>query len=399
LTRGKKIIGTHTAPDLDAIASIWLLQKYGNKEEREAVLIFLKSGDEAILTDLGITFLDRGRGELDHHGRRFNSGETSASLVAKKLDLAEEKPIQKLLRKVQRSDLEGESLPFDISDFIKCAQRNKDLSDEERVRLGLRILTAAMEFQMQKLQRDHPWIQAVIVEFLKTKEEKPAAFEEYIQKLSNPKFERSFDLVEITVGEKARSGEEEAIKFARELLELKYKDYVESFQRALAEVDKAWKKLVRGNLIVADVSDEPVFNRAARYRGAIVIVQRNTTGHTQWFFDTEKVDDSLTDSIASMVRLEECLIQGREIPDVDLRRPGRIEKIPEWYYYKAPKIGRKKPGRFLLNGSLTATEEIPVTKIPLENLRYIAESALRYWGGFNWVRWKAERLAYYLNKK
>jgi hypothetical protein len=394
--KGKRILATHTRPDLDALASVWLLQKYGNKKEREAVLIFLKNGDEAIFNDLGIIFIDRGRGELDHHGRRFNSGETSASLVAKKLGVTEEKSIQKLLRKVQRSDLMGESLPFDISDFIKCAQRNKDLSDEEITRLGLRMLTAAMEFQMQKLQRDHPWIQAVIVEFLKTKEERPAAFEEYIQKLSNPRFERPFDLVEITVGEKVRSGEEEAIKFARELLELKYKDYVESFQRALVEVDKAWKKRVRGILIVADISDEPAFNRAARYRGATVIIQRNTDGYTQWFFDTEKVDDFLTDSIAAMTRLEECLVQGRKIPNIDLRRPGRIEEIPEWYYYKAPQLGKKRPGRFILNGSLTAREDIPKTKIPLDTLRYIAECAVQYWGKFNWARWATERIALYL---
>lgn len=396
--RKKETIGTHTAPDLDVDASLWLLQEYGDPRMKEAVLFFLKGGDETFFNQMGITLLDRGRGELDHHGRRFNSIETTASLTAKKLGIAEDKHVLKLLRKVQRSDLQGESLPFDISDIIKCAQRNKDLTDEERIVLGLRTLGAVMEFAKRELQRDNQWSKMIIEEFLKEKGKRPEKFKDYIKTLGNPRFERPFDLVEILLGEKAKSGEEVATKFAGELLELEYKDTSELFERGLADFEKAWKKWVKGQLIVADESDEPKFNAASRYKGATVIVQRNSDGHVQWFFNTERVDDTLVDSIASMVRLEECLIQGREIPPVDLRRSERIEEIPEWYYYKAPQIGKKKPGRFIQNGSLTAPD-VPVTKIPLDTLRYIAECAVRYWLNFNWMRWQAERIAYYANKK
>jgi hypothetical protein len=100
-----------------------------------------------------------------------------------------------------------------------------------------------------------------------------------------------------------------------------------------------------------------------------------------------------------MVRLEECLVQRRKIPDCDLRKPTRIEEIPEWYYYVAPIIigKKKKPGRFILNGSLTAPG-VPPSKIPWETLLYIVECAILY-QPLNWARWKAKRLAYYLNKK
>lgn len=152
---------------------------------------------------------------------------------------------------------------------------------------------------------------------------------------------------------------------------------------------------MKGNLIISGKSDEASFNRAARYRGAVIIIQRNSNNHCQFYFNPEKVDDKIIDTIASMVRLEECLIQKRKIPKDDLRKAEWIKMIPEWYYYKAIAIPgkKKKPGRFILNGSITAPD-VPPTKIPLTELQEIAQKAVIF-QPFNWWKWEKQRLTYY----
>jgi len=45
-----------------------------------------------------------------------------------------------------------------------------------------------------------------------------------------------------------------------------------------------------------------------------------------------------------------------------LKKPGKIEKVPEWHMF----VG-EKGGRLILNGSLTAPD-VPTTRIPLEEI-------------------------------
>jgi hypothetical protein len=397
LGKGKTLIGTHTRPDVDVLASLWILQTYGDEKLKKAAKLFLKGGDEELTQMTGIILIDRGRGEFDHHGRTNMCGETSTSLVAKKLGIADEKPIQQLLALVRRSDLQGISEPFDASDLIKCLQRSR-ISDEEIIKIGVRIIQDTIEFRKNALARDNQWVREIIFDFLKEKMVVPPKFQRYLELLANPRFQREFDLVEIGVAEKTRS-KKEAEDFIKKLLEVEYEDsgrYLE----AIEIVKNAWKKKVNELIICAAITDNSKFNPAARAEaGAAIIVQRNSQGHNQIYFDSQKVSEQIMDSIASAVRLEECLVQKRKIPKCDLRKPGRIEEIPEWYYYVAPTIvgKKKKPGRFILNGSLTAPD-VPPSRIPWETLLYVIECAVRY-QPFNWVRWRAERIALYMREK
>jgi len=391
----KGIIGTHTRPDLDVVAPVWMFRQYGDKKMKKAAFLFLKGGDEELSQITGIALIDRGRGELDHHGRNNEGGETSASLVAEKLGISKEKPIQELLGLVRRSDLQGRSEPFDAADLIKYAQRNQDLTDEEVVEIGVRIVADGIEFRRNSLRRDNAWVGKIISDFLAEKKLVPPKVQQYLETLNNPRFVRPFDLVEILVAEKARS-EEEAVSFGRKLITLAYEDGV-IFLRAQGEVKKAWMKQVREHLIIAASTDNPKFSPAARQAGATIAVQKNATGHHQIYFTTGLVDDPTIEAVVSVVRLEEGLVQGREIPKVDLRAPEKIEEVPEWYYAKFPAIGRQPPGRLFLNGSLTAPD-VPISKIPWETLLYIVECAVRY-QPLNWVRWKGERIAYYSQQK
>jgi len=392
--RGKAILGTHTRPDLDAIASLYMFRQHGNEKEKKAALLFLTGGDEILTQITGITLIDRGRGEFDHHRGGLPNSTTSASLVAEKLGLSGEKPIQQLLNLVTRSDLQGISLPFDASDIIKCLQKNNRISDEEMVEIGIRIVADTIEFRERSLPRDNLWVKDLISEFLLKQDFIPPKFQQCLESLNNPRFERPFDLVEVLVTEKTHS-QCEASRFGRKLLGLEYEDSLEFF-RAKKEVRKAWKKEVRGVKIIAAVSDNKKFNQAARSEGATVIVQRNSTGHTQIYFDTEKADDLLVNTLVSMIRLEELLVQGCQIPATDFRMPGKMEEVPEWYFFKTLQIGKRRPGRFILNGSLTATD-VPASKIPWETLLYLVECAILY-QPFSWSRWKAERIAFYTQK-
>jgi len=340
---------------------------------------------------MGVTLLDRGRGEFDHHGN--SEGETTASLVAQHLGVVDDKAIQRLLAKVQRSDLQGESLAFDASDIIKCMQR-LEVPDEEIIEFGIRIVSDGVEFNKGKMTRDNQNVQQIIKRFLVDKKIVPPKFQEYVDSLNNPRFERPFDLAEILAVEG-----ENANEFLLKLLDFEYRDSI-NYLKAIGEVRKVWKITVRGVNIVADVSDNPKFKDAARNdQRALITIQRRTNGQTGIYFDIERIDDPLIETLISMIRLEECLIQGRPIPKDDLRKPEWVEGIPEWYFYRAPQLPskKKKPGRFLLNGSITAPD-VPPSKIPMDILRYITEKAVLY-QPLNWIRWCSERLAYYANTK
>ena len=391
--RSKITFAGHTRPDLDVIAPRFLFGEYGDDKMKKAAMIFLKGGDELLQQITGIVLIDRGRGEFDHH-RRLNSTETSTSLVAKKLGIDQGKIVQQLIGFVQRSDLKGESLPFDLSDIVKSMQRNDDISDEEIIEIGTRILKDCIEFRRNGLQRDNLWVRKFIFEFLSEKKIVPPKFVQYLETLGNSAFQRPFDIVEILVAEKTQS-EDEAKTLGRKLLELEYEDSA-MFFLAQEEVEKAWKKTVKGITIFATVTGNRKFGQAARMQGAMIVIQRNSNGHTQLYFDIERIDGVVVETLISIIRLEEMLIQKKPIPKINLRRPGRIDEIPEWYYYLAPQIGNKKPGQFIFNGSRTAPD-VPVSKIPLEILLYIVECGVRY-QPFNWVQWKAERMAYYIQK-
>lgn len=397
--------GTHTAPDIDVDGTFYLEEEYGGLDPKQTAVIFLKGGDESLTGGMigdNIVLIDRGRGKLDHHGRNFNDAETSASLMAKKLGITEDKNVQVLLGLIKRKDLQGVALPCDAPDIVSCIQKTRNLSDEDKLRLGIRIIRSAMEFRKRKLQRDNRWGQKVCMDFLaERKAEKiPEKLTQYIDKLQNERFDRPFDIVEILVGEKAQFGEEEAAKFIKTLLGFVFNDSIKFYQAKQEFREKATKKEIKGILMTVHCTDNEKFNPAARSEGASIIVQRDTDGHTQIFFSTDDplLNDDIIDSIAAMVRLEECLFQSNAIPDIDLAQSEWVDGIPEWYYYKAPQLGNKKPGRFVMNGSLTAPD-VPCSQIPLSTIFEIVQKAVVFNPNFNWVRWKSERIAFYANRK
>jgi hypothetical protein len=388
-----EIVATHTKPDLDAIVSLYLIKNY-DPEKKITGMFFLGEGGYGLQQLRGVTLVDIGGGELDHHGEEQT--ETASSKVAKKLQeagkLEIDKPIQQLLKLVQRNDFMGITEPFVISDIVKCMQRT-EVQDEKIVEVGTRLVQDVMDFRKKGLQRDNQYAREIISEFMKDKAILLPKFKRYLELLENPNFTRPFDFVEIASVEKDKTKDEKEFLF--QLLEFVYQDS-ESFLEALEIVNSksCWKKELKGLKICAAITDNTKFSQAARSEEgaqAAIVIQRQDDGHNQIYFDTQKVDGKLIDDLVCAIRLEECLIQKRDIPpEHELKKPEWAENIPEWYYYVAPTLGKKKPGRFIMNGSLTAPN-VPPSKIPWGRLLYIVEQVIRY-QPFNFEHWRHDRI-------
>ncbi len=386
---GKKqqLVVTHTSPDPDVIMAIWLLIEYYGLKLKNIGLWFVKGQNVEMTSFINSFMIDRGLGKFDHH-RKSVTDKTSADLIAEELEI--DSSVEKLLGLVRRNDLQGISQSFDLVDTLKCLQRNKQVTDEKKVSTGIQIISAAIHFRREKLKRDNDYISSLVKEFLSGKKV-PEKFVNYLNKLKNPRFNRYLDIVEIILGKEDLSGKEQAKEFTNLLLKIIHDDSL-LYLKAQEDLFKgSIVKHVKGHYVIGKMTDNTKFNTAARKQGNSIIIQRQENGATQIYFNNKLIwDDKIIESLVSIIRLEEQLVQKRPIPDTDLRKTEAIEDIPEWFYFRA----ENGQGRFILNGSLTSPD-IPPSAIALETLVFLAESAIKFYPNFNWARWKEERINYH----
>jgi len=106
-----KTIVTHLSPDLDAIASVWLIKKY-LPDWNDAQVKFVPSGttldNQLADSDKNVIHVDTGLGKFDHH--QTNDYTSATKLVYKYLigrDYIEEKeikPLEKIIEYVNSTD-------------------------------------------------------------------------------------------------------------------------------------------------------------------------------------------------------------------------------------------------------------------------------------------------------
>jgi hypothetical protein len=108
----RPLIVTHHAPDLDAIASTWLLKKFDNQHYGDAHVDFVDPGQtitEQQLKKLSfnptqVTHVDTGLGEFDHHQpEKARLGTSATELVYQHLcqihpELKEDKALQEIVK-------------------------------------------------------------------------------------------------------------------------------------------------------------------------------------------------------------------------------------------------------------------------------------------------------------
>jgi hypothetical protein len=362
LLKKEWIVATHTKPDEDTIVSVALLKWVG---VRIKGYWFLKEGDTTLPPQFqfeNVLWVDRGRRVFDHHGIE---GKTSVLIVSEELGINNEKWIQPIIRHVHRSDLEGRSEPMDLNDMIKSIARELN-NDEEIMKLGVEIATAIIDFHQKNMKRNNRKATMIIKEFFE--EKMPERVRHYYELLQNPNFARPCDFAELAT---MNSG------LAKEVLKFLVAD-IEKYQRAMEEIKTAKKiEISKGYFIIVGESDNPKFNVAARQIGAAIVIQKNTDGHVQIFFNNKilgaKVEKIAKDLVECLRLREISLDSSKRVPQIksSLRSTGRIEEVPEWYFFKG-----EKGGCLLLNGSLTSPD-VPPTKIPLEEIAEIVNDALR----------------------
>lgn len=122
--------------------------------------------------------------------------------------------------------------------------------------------------------------------------------------------------------------------------------------------------------VYASETDSRSFAKMARYKGAALIVQKNSRGQVQ--IQSNKQIEGLIpvmEDIAVMLRREEAirkkvrLTTDRQI----LIGEGKLPDVPEWYYHKGLNA--------VMNGSLT-TPNVPPTRIPFEIIKNLVVLAI-----------------------
>jgi len=358
------VIATHKKPDEDSILSVALLKMAGAKIEG---YWFYGEGDAGVSPQFefkNVVWIDRGRRDFDHHGIQ---GKTSTHIIAEALGISNEKWLQPILRHVKRADLEGRSEPMDLNDMIKSISR--ELNDDLQImEIGVKIATAIIEFYQKGMKRNNKEAAIIIKEFFGD-EKMPERIRHYYQLLQNPNFSRPLDF-----GELATVNAE----LAKQTLQYIVAD-IKRYQEAEADVRKAKKIRVGRYFVFAGESDNPKFNVKAREMGAAIVIQRNSDGHVQIFFNNKILGAQvveIAEDLIEVLRLKEISLD----PDLSknllriksiLRSTGKIEEVPQWYFFKG-----EKGGCLILNGSLTSPD-VPVTRIPLEEIIEFTKDTLR----------------------
>lgn len=159
-----KLIVTHQNPDLDAVASIWLLKRFDAQTFGECQLAFVQAGErisKSSLEELSIeayevVHVDTGKGEFDHHTSEKASREIcAATLVYDHLlsihpELSEDEALARVVAHVLDIDHFGEvywpepshdRYLFMLESFISRVKTTGG-NDEEIVEFGSRALDA-----------------------------------------------------------------------------------------------------------------------------------------------------------------------------------------------------------------------------------------------------------------
>lgn len=163
----KKIIVTHIFPDLDAIASVWLLQRFDDSL-RTAKLEFVPAGKtfegQVVDSDPTVIHVDTGMGRFDHHQaneRTCAAGQVFNYLKSeKKISLKYQSAVERLIEIVTQADQFEDFFWEDSTNdryefFLQYLMDNLKLSgklnDTELVYQGMALLDAVLFGLRQKI--------------------------------------------------------------------------------------------------------------------------------------------------------------------------------------------------------------------------------------------------------
>ena len=174
----RKLIVTHHAPDLDAIASVWLLKRFDTQRYGTAKIAFVDPGECISLEEAEqdyncqlhqVTHVDTGLGEFDHHQPEKASRDICAAtlvydyLLEKYPDLAQDRALKEIINNVVQVDHFGEiywpesketRFVFTIQELIRGHEHTDPHDDNSQLHFGMEALDYAYASMIQRLKAE-----------------------------------------------------------------------------------------------------------------------------------------------------------------------------------------------------------------------------------------------------
>ncbi|MFH0952314.1 MAG: hypothetical protein V1838_03950 [Patescibacteria group bacterium] len=308
-------------PHPDPIVALFLLREFGAQQFpgiEEAKVEFWNRVPPDKTAERweadGYILLDLGGGRFDHHQLGSdNKTDCAATLVAKFLGVEEKPELKKLLEFTRRDDLEGRGIV------------SKDIIDRA---FGLSAIT-------MNLNRDYPDHPDYVVEFV-TRVVQAHYHEEYRRKVLMPK----------------------------EWEELKRAGKAEGF------VVKTAGRPVKVIMVQTDSKTLIGFLRALKDVQADIVVQRQSSGHTNFVTRQVKPRIDLKETVAELRKAEAAKKGNVDLSQTsreDLIKPHLLEGVEEWYYDTAANT--------IQNGG-AANADITPTKLSLSEIKNILAKTL-----------------------
>ena len=171
----RKLIVTHHAPDLDAIGSTWILQRFEAKKYADAKIAFVNPGTTISIDaahELGfelhnVIHVDTGLGRFDHHQpQRADTNTSATSLVydyicSRNPQLENDQPLQIISEFITEIDHFGEiywenagdyKYTMMIHELIRGIEFTHPHDDDSQMQFGLKCLDAAYAALTQQVK-------------------------------------------------------------------------------------------------------------------------------------------------------------------------------------------------------------------------------------------------------
>lgn len=174
----RKLIVTHHAPDLDAIASVWLLKRFDSQRYANAKIAFVNPGDTISLEEAEkefncqlheVTHVDTGLGEFDHHQMERASREIcAATLVFDYLkqirpEINDDLALVEMIKVIVDVDHFGEiywpeakenRFVFTLHELIHGHESIEPHDDDSQLHFGMQALDCAYAEMTNRLKAD-----------------------------------------------------------------------------------------------------------------------------------------------------------------------------------------------------------------------------------------------------
>jgi len=174
----RKLIVTHHAPDLDAIASVWLLKRFDSQKYANAKIAFVNPGDTISLEEAEkefncqlheVTHVDTGLGEFDHHQIERASREIcAATLVFDYLkqvrpEIKNDLALVEMIKVIVDVDHFGEiywpeakenRFVFTLHELIHGHESIEPHDDDSQLHFGMKALDCAYAEMTNRLKAD-----------------------------------------------------------------------------------------------------------------------------------------------------------------------------------------------------------------------------------------------------